>query len=562
MAFTPIHLLNLAELKSRRGNATDTTLATVIGLNYPPIEAFAIYIWNNLSTETPDDNEIVQPTIGGINTGRWYRVDLGITSSLVVAALGFSPYDSSNPEGFISNYTETDPIWVSEKPNYRTKTQNDSLYEGVFSKNTAFNKNFGNALGTVTEGNDLRVLNGQTSFSWGNHALAGYLLSTTAASTYQVIGNYAVANGTNLQYIAGDGSKISFPSIPSAQVNSDWTSTSGVSQILNKPVLSTVAISGNYNDLINKPIIPVAQVQTDWNVNTGLGVLLNKPTTIGGYGITDFNTLGDSRWSLIGHTHTFASLTSKPTTLTGYGILDAYPLTGNPSAFLTGITSAQVITALTYTPVTNARTITINGTSFDLTTNRSWNVGDVTTSALTTALSSKENSILAGTNSQYWRGDKSWQTLNSTIVPEGTNLYYTDTRSRSSISLTTTGNGAATYSNSTGVINIPTPVIPFDYTNTAAVAGGAGNVTFYLTSDKTSTGTALYTNVNFVCPIVNDSTQNYTYSWSAYNPATKSITVNVKVSAGLNVALVGLTLLGVPANVANGTNVQVLVKGN
>lgn len=67
-----------------------------------------------------------------------------------------------------------------------------------------------------------------------------------------------------------------------------------------------------------------------------------------------------------------------------------------------------------------------------------------------------EPAITPGTTLQYWRGDKSWQTLNTTVVPEGTNLYYTDARSRSSISLTTTGtSGAATYSSSTGVLNIP-----------------------------------------------------------------------------------------------------------
>ena len=46
------------------------------------------------------------------------------------------------------------------------------------------------------------------------------------------------------------------PSIPSAQVNSDWNSSSGVSQILNKPNLATVATSGSYNDLSDKPTIP------------------------------------------------------------------------------------------------------------------------------------------------------------------------------------------------------------------------------------------------------------------------------------------------------------------
>jgi hypothetical protein len=45
------------------------------------------------------------------------------------------------------------------------------------------------------------------------------------------------------------------PSVPSPQVNSDWNSISGVSQILNKPTLATVATSGIYSDLVGKPTI-------------------------------------------------------------------------------------------------------------------------------------------------------------------------------------------------------------------------------------------------------------------------------------------------------------------
>jgi hypothetical protein len=56
--------------------------------------------------------------------------------------------------------------------------------------------------------------------------------------------------------------------------------------------------------------------------------LTSKPTTIAGYGITDFNSLGDARWSLLSHTHAFSTLTSKPTTLSGYGITDAQSISG------------------------------------------------------------------------------------------------------------------------------------------------------------------------------------------------------------------------------------------
>ena len=52
------------------------------------------------------------------------------------------------------------------------------------------------------------------------------------------------------------------PTIPAAQVNSDWNAASGVAQILNKPSLATVATSGSYNDLTNKPTIPTVNNAT------------------------------------------------------------------------------------------------------------------------------------------------------------------------------------------------------------------------------------------------------------------------------------------------------------
>lgn len=50
-----------------------------------------------------------------------------------------------------------------------------------------------------------------------------------------------------------------------------------------------------------------------------------------------------------------------------------------------------------------------------------------------------------------------------------------------------------------------------DYYNTGTTTTGV--VIFYLTSDKTSGGTALYTSVNYINPVINDSTNNYTFGW-------------------------------------------------
>ena len=89
------------------------------------------------------------------------------------------------------------------------------------------------------------------------------------------------------------------PTIPAAQVNADWNSSSGVSEILNKPTLATVATSGSYDDLTDKPTIPAAQVNSDWNSNSGVSQILNKPNlaavaTSGSYDdLTDKPTIPD-----------------------------------------------------------------------------------------------------------------------------------------------------------------------------------------------------------------------------------------------------------------------------
>ena len=66
---------------------------------------------------------------------------------------------------------------------------------------------------------------------------------------FQVAG----ATGTSGQFLKSTGSSVeweTFPAIPAAQVNADWSAGTGVAQILNKPVLATVATSGSYTCLL------------------------------------------------------------------------------------------------------------------------------------------------------------------------------------------------------------------------------------------------------------------------------------------------------------------------
>lgn len=104
-------------------------------------------------------------------------------------------------------------------------------------------------------------------------------------------------------------------------------------QPLDSQLTSIAGLADASGMLMNNGSGTLSWTAPAWSTITG------TPTTIAGYGITDFNSLGDARWSLLAHTHTFASLTSKPTTISGYGITDAQPLDTELTA-LGGLTSA------------------------------------------------------------------------------------------------------------------------------------------------------------------------------------------------------------------------------
>ena len=164
--------------------------------------------------------------------------------------------------------------------------------------------------------------------------------SAIPTKTSQLQNDSGFAYAANLATVATTGSYNNLsdkPTIPAAQVNSDWNSNSGVSQILNKPNLAAVATSGSYDDLTNKPTIPAAQVNSDWNSNSGVSQILNKPN------LAAVATSGN-----------YSDLTNKPT-------LAAVATSGNYSDLINKPTLATVATSGSYNDLTNKPTIqTIN----------------------------------------------------------------------------------------------------------------------------------------------------------------------------------------------------------
>lgn len=102
----------------------------------------------------------------------------------------------------------------------------------------------------------------------------------------------------------------------------------------------------------------------------------------------------------------------------------------------------------------------------------------LTASTLLLSNGSKQlTSLAAGSNLQYLRGDNTYQTLNTSVVPESGNLYFTDARARAALSA---GTGIS-YNSGTGVISTSGLVTSITGTANQVIASAAtGAVTLSL----------------------------------------------------------------------------------
>ena len=123
-----------------------------------------------------------------------------------------------------------------------------------------------NDSGFLTEHQPIKTINGESLIGEGNLVINSFsgsyndLTDKPTFSTVATTGSYNdLSDKPTFSTVATTGSYndlLNKPTIPEPQVNSDWNSESGVSQILNKPTFSTVATTGSYNDLTDKPTIP------------------------------------------------------------------------------------------------------------------------------------------------------------------------------------------------------------------------------------------------------------------------------------------------------------------
>lgn len=157
---------------------------------------------------------------------------------------------------------------------------------------------------TITDGDESVTISAdagqQVNADWDATSGVAEILNKPVLAAVATTGAYSDLSGkptipTATSDLTNDSGFITLSDVP-AQVQPDWDATSGLGEILNKPVLATVATTGAYSDLSGTPAIPTAtsdltndsgfitlsdvpaQVQPDWNATSGLGEILNKPS--------------------------------------------------------------------------------------------------------------------------------------------------------------------------------------------------------------------------------------------------------------------------------------------
>jgi hypothetical protein len=223
---------------------------------------------------------------------------------------------------------------------------------------------------------------------------------------------FITTGGTSSQFVKGDGSLDNGSYQPAGNyitaLTGDGTATGPGSVPF---TLATVnATIGTFGTSTRVPVITV----------NGKGLVTNITTTLITVPSGVLIFVGDVTGS--GVTGSPVTLTLNPVNANIYGSNTFLKFAVNGKGLVTSatpVTSLDIIGALGYTPVPSTRTLSINGISYDLSANRSWSVGTLTSVALTmpvaftvsgsplTGAGGTIGVVANGTASQYIKGDGS-----------------------------------------------------------------------------------------------------------------------------------------------------------
>jgi hypothetical protein len=409
-----------------------------------------------ISTDFPTLNQNTTGTAAGITGGAanqlLYQTGAN-TTNFVTAPTTSSTYLSWNGAGF----AWTTPTGAGDVTGPSLSVDSEIvLFSGTTGKqikratNTGMLKASSGVIATATAGTDYALPTQQ------------FYIGTTQVAINRASGSLSLT-GVSIDGTAG------------SVTNTVTFNNSGTGDASGTTYNGSTARTVSYNTIGASPLAGSTSLNTLGTVTTGTwnGTLISPS-----YGGTGLNTLGTAGQLLRVNTGASALEYFTPAYVSLSALSATAPLSYNNT---TGVFSIPAAT---------------NSQSGYL-SNGDWGT-----------FNSKEPAIVTGTTAQYWRGDKTWQTLNTDTVPETatpSNKYYTNARTIAS-TLTNYVSGSGTISASDTILQ----AIQKLNGNIAAInpgisgSGTAGQITYW-SSGSAVTGSATFTFSPTAALLVNNS---------------------------------------------------------
>ena len=285
----------------------------------------------------------------------------------------------------------------------------------------------------IASASDTHTFNLPTASATNRGALASADWTTFNNKQNQLNGTgFVKASGTTITYDNSTYQVTSEKGQPNGYASLDGNGKVPLAQI-NDALIGNVNYQGLWNAATNNPTLanpPSSGTKGYYYIVSTAGTFASISFEVGDWIISN-----GSAWQKVDNTDAVSSVFGRTgNVIAANGDYNTSQVTENTNLYYTEArvsanTDVSANTAARHNAVTlgTANGLSLSTQQLSLQLATSGQNGALSSTDWTT-FNNKENAITAGTTAQYFRGDKTFQTLNTSVVPELTNLYYTEAR--------------------------------------------------------------------------------------------------------------------------------------